>query len=166
LARYDLQTGQIERFDEAPRRGVGSDLVVKPHFDQHAYLLKFHPGFNPEMITSAVSAGARGLILEGTGLGHVSKYCYEAIKRALKEDVPVFMTSQTIWGRVDLNVYVTGRDLLNIGVTPLEDMISETALVKLMWVLGQTRSPEKIRELMLQTVAGEITDRTPIMEAA
>src|SRR3989442_14455819 len=73
------------------------------------------------------------------------------------------MTSQTIWGRVDMNVYVTGRDLLNIGVTPLEDMISETALVKLMWVLGQTRSPEKIRELMLQIVAGEITERTPIM---
>jgi glutamyl-tRNA(Gln) amidotransferase subunit D len=45
-------------------------------------------------------------------------------------------------------------------------MISETALVKLMWVLGQTRSPEKIRELMLQIVAGEITERTPIMEAA
>ena len=164
LARYDLQTGQIERFDEAPRREMGRDLIVKPHFDQHAYLLKFHPGFNPEMISSAVSTGARGLILEGTGLGHVSKYCYDAIKRALKEEVPVFMTSQTIWGRVDMNVYVTGRDLLNIGVTPLEDMISETALVKLMWVLGQTRSPERIRELMLQAAAGEITKRTPIME--
>src|SRR5256885_125538 len=73
--------------------------------------------------------------------------------------------SQSIWGRVDMNVYVTGRDLLNIGVTPLEDMISETALVKLMWVLGKTRSPEKIRELMLQTVAGETTERSPIMEA-
>ena len=165
LARYDLQTSQIELFDEAPRRGTGSRLVVKPHFDQHAYLLKFHPGFNPEMISSAVSNGARGIVLEGTGLGHVSKYCYDAIKKALKQDVPIFMTSQTIWGRVDMNVYVTGRDLLNIGVTPLEDMISETALVKLMWVLGQTRSPEKIRELMLQTVAGEISERTPIMEA-
>jgi glutamyl-tRNA(Gln) amidotransferase subunit D len=165
LARYDLQTGQIERFDEAPRREMGRDLIVKPHFNQNAYLLKFYPGFNPEMITSAVSNGARGLVLEGTGLGHVSKYCYDAIKKTLKQDVPVFMTSQTIWGRVDMNVYVTGRDLLNIGVTPLEDMLSETALVKLMWVLGQTRSPEKIRELMLQTVAGEITERTPIMEA-
>jgi glutamyl-tRNA(Gln) amidotransferase subunit D len=166
LGRYDLQTGQIERFDDAPRRETGRNLIVKPHFNQHAYLLKFHPGFNPEMITSAVSNGARGLVLEGTGLGHVSQYCYDAIKKALKEDVTVFMTSQTIWGRVDMNVYVTGRDLLNIGVTPLEDMISETALVKLMWVLGQTRSPEKIRELMLQTVAGEITERSPIMEAA
>jgi glutamyl-tRNA(Gln) amidotransferase subunit D len=166
LARYDLQTSQIELFDQAPRRGMGSKLVVKPHFDQHAYLLKFHPGFNPEMISSAVSNGARGIVLEGTGLGHVSKYCYDAIKKALKHDVPIFMTSQTIWGRVDMNVYVTGRDLLNIGVTPLGDMISETALVKLMWVLGQTRSPDKIRELMLQTVAGEITERSPMMEAA
>jgi glutamyl-tRNA(Gln) amidotransferase subunit D len=165
LARYDLQTGQIERFDDAPRREMDRNLIVKPHFNQHAYLLKFHPGFNPEMITSAVSNGARGLVLEGTGLGHVSKYCYDAIKKALKEEVPVFMTSQTIWGRVDMNVYVTGRDLLNFGVTPLDDMISETALVKLMWVLSQTRSPEKIRELMLQIVAGEITLRSPILEA-
>lgn len=165
LARYDLQTGQIERFDDAPRRETGRNFVVKSHFNHHAYLLKFHPGFNPEMITSAVTAGARGLILEGTGLGHVSKYCYDAVKRALKQDVPVFMTSQTIWGRVDMNVYVTGRDLLNIGVTPLEDMISETALVKLMWVLGQTQSLEKIRELMLDTVAGEVTLRSPILEA-
>ncbi len=164
LARYDLQTGQIEPFDEVPRRGMSRRPRVTPHFDHHAYLLKFHPGFNPEMISSAVSAGAHGLILEGTGLGHVSKYCYDAVKKALKQDVPVFMTSQTIWGRVDMNVYVTGRDLLNIGVTPLEDMISETALVKLMWVLGQARSPEKIRELMLHTVAGEITLRSPIME--
>src|SRR5690242_5970247 len=166
LARYDLQTSQIELFDQAPRRGMGSKLVVKPHFDQHAYLLKFHPGFSPEMISSAVSNGARGIVLEGTGLGHVSKYCYDAIKKALKQEVPIFMTSQTIWGRVDMNVYVTGRDLLNIGVTPLEDMISETALVKLMWVLGHTRSPDKIRGLMLQTVAGEITVRSPMMEAA
>jgi len=165
LARYDLQTSQIELFDEALRRGTGSKLVVKPHFDQHAYLLKFHPGFNPELISSAVSNGARGIVLEGTGLGHVSKYCYDAIKKALKQDVPIFMTSQTIWGRLDMNVYVTGRDLLNIGVIPLEDMISETALVKLMWVLGQTRSPDKTRELMLQTFAGEITVRSPMMEA-
>src|SRR5205823_4571545 len=101
LARYDLQTGQIEQFEDSTRRRNPRKLIVEPHFDHHAYLLKFHPGFNPEIITSAVSSGARGLVLEGTGLGHVSKYCYDAIKKALKEEVPVFMTSQTIWGRVD-----------------------------------------------------------------
>jgi glutamyl-tRNA(Gln) amidotransferase subunit D len=82
------------------------------------------------------------------------------VKKALKQEVPVFMTSQTIWGRVDMNVYNTGRDLLNLGVTPLEDMIAETAIVKLMWVAAQTKSAGKTRDMMLQTIAGEITSRT------
>ncbi|TMI38527.1 hypothetical protein E6H23_10145 [Candidatus Bathyarchaeota archaeon] len=73
------------------------------------------------------------------------------------------MTSQTIWGRVDMNVYYPGRDLLNLGVTPLEDMIPETALVKLMWTLAQTKSPEEIRSIMLESVAGEILPRTPYL---
>jgi glutamyl-tRNA(Gln) amidotransferase subunit D len=166
LARYDLQSRQIEELDDAPRRNETQRVQVKPHFDQHACLLKFHPGFNPAIIDDAVSAGARGIVFEGTGLGHVSKHCYDSIKKALKHDILVFMTSQTIWGRVDMNVYYTGRDLLNLGVTPLEDMLSETAIVKLMWVLAQTKAPEKVREMMLQLLAGEITERTFIMEAA
>ncbi len=166
LARYDLQTGQISYSEDHPTRLKERTLVVKPDFDHRAYLLKFHPGFNPEIIDAAVKAGARGIVFEGTGLGHVSKYCYESIKRAVKNNVPVFMTSQTIWGRVDMSVYVTGRDLLNIGVVPLEDMIPETALVKLMWVLAQTKSVDKVRELMLAPMAGEITPRTSILEEA
>jgi glutamyl-tRNA(Gln) amidotransferase subunit D len=166
LAKYDLQTGEIHYFDDHPKRSGNETIVSKPEFDHHAYLLKFHPGFNPELIDHAVKSGARGIVLEGTGLGHVSKFCYESIKRAIKDGIHVFMTSQTIWGRVDMNVYGTGRDLLNIGVIPLEDMIPETSLVKLMWVLAQTKSSDKVRDLMLQPVAGEITQRTTIMEAS
>src|SRR5579864_3995097 len=166
LAKYDLQTGQIAYSEDHPKRSMGHDLIVKPEFDQHATLLKFYPGFNPEIIDAAVKAGERGIVLEGTGLGHVSKYSYDSLRSAIKSDVPVFMTSQTIWGRVDMNVYVTGRDLLNIGVVPLEDMISETAIVKLMWVLGHNRSIDKIRQAMLDPIAGEITSRTSIMEEA
>ncbi len=160
LARYDLSTGQAEVLDGVSRRDRKRPLELKAHFDHHAFLLKFHPGFNPHLIDSVLDLGAKGIVLEGTGLGHVSKHCYEPIRKALKQDVPVFMTSQTIWGRVDMNVYSTGRDLVKIGVTPLEDMLAETALVKLMWVLPQTKSPEKVREEMLTPVAGEIADRT------
>jgi glutamyl-tRNA(Gln) amidotransferase subunit D len=135
-------------------------LIVKSRFDQNAYLVKFYPGFNPGIIDSVASEGARGIVVEGTGLGHVSGHLFDSVKKALKRDVPVFMTSQTIWGRVDMNVYNTGRDLLNLGVTPLEDMIPETAVVKLMWVAAQTKSANKIREMMLQPIAGEITSRT------
>ncbi|TMI23458.1 Glu-tRNA(Gln) amidotransferase subunit GatD [Candidatus Bathyarchaeota archaeon] len=115
---------------------------------------------SPFLARYDVANGARGIVLEGTGLGHVSRQCYEPINRAVKQDVPIFMTSQTIWGRVDMNVYSTGRDLVDIGVVPLEDMLSETALVKLMWALSQTKSRDKIRETMLHPVAGEVTERT------
>lgn len=165
LARYDLQTGQIESFHGAPARDASRQLSLKPHFDHHASLVKFYPSFDPSLIDSVVANGARGIVLEGTGLGHVSRQCYEPIKRAVKQDVSVFMTSQTIWGRVDMNVYSTGRDLVNLGVTPLEDMLPETALVKLMWVLSQTKSRDHAREMMLRSVAGEITERT-LVEAS
>ena len=165
IASYDLKTGQIEMTSGVPKRDKSRKLVLKSRFDQHAYLIKFYPGLNSGIIDSAVSEGARGIVLEGTGLGHVSRHLFDSVKRALKREVPVFMTSQTIWGRVDMNVYNTGRDLLNLGVTPLEDMIAETAIVKLMWVAAQTKSAGKIREMMLRSIAGEMTSRT-LVEAS
>src|SRR5229473_6573545 len=105
LASYNLKTGQIELNNGVPKKDKSRQLALKSRFDQHAYLIKFYPGFNTSMIDSAVSAGARGIVLEGTGLGHVSRHLFESVKKALKREVPVFMTSQTIWGRVDMNVY-------------------------------------------------------------
>lgn len=165
LARYDLSSQQVETFDGVPERDRTRRLNLKSHFDSHAHLLKFHPGFNPALIEAAINSGARGLVLEGTGLGHVSQQCRGPIKKALKRDIPVFMTSQTIWGRVDMNVYDNGRDLLNLGVTPLEDMLPETAFVKLSWVLGHTRSPEKALTMMTTPFASEITPRS-LVEAS
>lgn len=165
LASYDLKTGSIELTEGVAKRDKTRKPNLKSRFDPRAYLLKFYPGFNPGIIDSAISKGARGIVLEGTGLGHVSRPLFGSVKKAVKREVPVFITSQTIWGRVDLNVYNTGRDLLNLGVTPLEDMIAETAVVKLMWVAAQTKSAAKIREMMLQPIAGEITSRT-LVEAS
>ncbi len=165
LARYDLQKRALENIEGNAKRDKKRIVTVKPDFDHHASLLKFHPGFDDQLIDASISSGTRGIVFEGTGLGHVSKNCYDSIRKALKHDVPVFMTSQTIWGRVDMNVYYTGRDLLSIGVTPLDDMLGETALVKLMWVLAQSKSVDKIRQMMLTPVAGEISDRSTITEA-
>ncbi len=72
------------------------------------------------------------------------------------------MTSQCIWGMIDMNVYETGRDLLAMGVMPLGDMISETAYVKMMWVLGQTTDIVKAKEMMATNMAGEFTQRRPL----
>lgn len=146
--------------EDYKKRDPKRKLVLKPNFEEKVALVKAHPGFNPKLIEWLVEDGYRGIILEGTGLGHVSTTCFDAIKRAVKNKMFVGMTSQCLWGRVDMKVYETGRDLMAIGVVPLGDMLPETALVKLMWVYGQTKSLDAVKELMVTNMAGEISART------
>jgi len=145
---------------EYRERNPSRKLVLKPNFDEKGALVKFHPSLNPRIIEWYVDKGYRFIILEGTGLGHVGNYCFSAIRKAIENDVIVAMTSQCIWGRLGMNVYDTGRDLLAMGVLPLEDMLPETALVKLMWVLGQTTNVEEAKRLLTENIAHEISPRT------
>lgn len=146
--------------DDYQKRDPSKKLILKPKFNEKVALIKFHPGMNPDIIDWHVDHGYKGIILEGTGLGHVSSYCFKAIKRAIDNGVIVAMASQCIWGRVNMNVYDTGRDLQTLGVIPLEDMLAETALVKLMWILAQTSEIEEAAKLLRVNIAGEISQRT------
>ncbi len=146
--------------DSYQKRDPKRKLDLKPNFSDKVALVKFHPGLDPAVIDFYVEKGFRGILLEGSGLGHVSKFCFDAIKRATAKGVVVALASQCIWGRVDMNVYDTGRDLLSFGVVPLEDMFPETGLVKLMWVLGQTSDPKEATALLKANVAGEYSPRT------
>ncbi len=143
--------------DQYQRRDPKKKLVLKPNFSEKVALVKFYPGLDPAIIDFYVEKGMKGILLEGSGLGHVSKFCFEAIKNATAKGVVVALASQCIWGRVDMNVYDTGRDLLSFGVVPLEDMFPETALVKLMWALGQTDNPKEAIELLKTNIAGEFS---------
>ncbi|MEM3755254.1 MAG: Glu-tRNA(Gln) amidotransferase GatDE subunit D, partial [Candidatus Bathyarchaeia archaeon] len=99
------------------------------------------------------------IILEGTGLGHVGRYLFNSLKKAIDSGVFIGMTSQCIWGSVNMNVYNTGRDLQAIGVVPLGDMLPETSLVKLMWALAQSKDLNEVRQIMLSDIAGEFSLR-------
>ncbi|RLI91958.1 MAG: Glu-tRNA(Gln) amidotransferase GatDE subunit D [Candidatus Altiarchaeales archaeon] len=137
-------------------------LKLDTKLEERVFLLKYFPGLNPEVIDNLVELGYNGIVIEGTGLGHTSELLFERIKDAIDSGVFIAMTSQTIFGRVNMNVYSTGRILQDIGVIPCEDMLSETAYVKLMWCLGHTKKPERLREMMLTNYAGEITERSRI----
>lgn len=167
LGRVNSQTGQITMFTEDfQKRDLARRLEVKPSFDPTVVLLKFFPGMSRRIVDSLVDQGCRGLILEGTGLGHISESLLESVNNAVQKDVIVAMTSQCIWGRVNLNVYSKGRDLLKIGVIPLGDMLAETALVKLMWTLGQTEDPLEVKETMLTNIVGEVNSRSYVRGAS
>lgn len=144
--------------DGLPPRG--GKFRPRPKFDPRVALLKFYPSMPAGGVRGARRLGARALVIEGTGLGHVSKEVAGELGRFVKAGGLVFMASQCIRGRVDLSVYDTGRDLLHAGVVPLGDMLSETALVKAMWVLGTGASGERAKEMIAADVAGETTTRT------
>ena len=149
-----MQTSQFQR------RDAKKTLVLKPNFSEKVALVKFYPGLDSAIIDFYVEKGFKGILLEGSGLGHVSKYCFDAIKNADEKGVVVALASQCIWGRVNMNVYDTGRDLLSFGVIPLDDMFAETGLVKLMWALGQTSDAQEAKTLLKTNIAGEFTPRT------
>jgi glutamyl-tRNA(Gln) amidotransferase subunit D len=135
-------------------------LVLKPKFEEKVALVKFYPSMNPKTIDWHVEAGYKGIILEGTGLGHVRRKSFSSARKAIQNGMIVAMTSQCIWGRVNMNVYTNGRDLIAMGVIPLQDMLAETALVKLMWILGQTKDTEEAKKLLVTNIAHEISARS------
>lgn len=151
----------VEDYD---KRDSNRRLVLKPNFDENVALVKFYPSMNPKVIGWYVDNGFRGIVLEGTGLGHVGSFMFPFIKKAVENDVIVAMTSQCIWGRLGMEVYYTGRDLLNLGVIPLEDMLAETALVKLMWIFGQTKDIDEAKQLLKTNIAHEFSPRTTYRE--
>ena len=117
-----------------------SNVEAKSKFDNNVFLLKFFPGFHPKIIDTIYDQGYKIIIIEGTGLGHINKNCISSIKNVINNGILVFMTSQCIWGRTNLSVYDNGRDLRNIGIIPLYNMLSETAVVKAMWLLANNNN--------------------------
>ncbi|RLF14935.1 MAG: Glu-tRNA(Gln) amidotransferase GatDE subunit D [Thermoprotei archaeon] len=135
-------------------------VSLKAKFEEKVSLVKVHPGFDGSIIDYLAEKGIKGIVLEGTGLGHAPHLSFNSIKRAIDSGVVVVMTSQCIWGRINMNVYRTGVELLRMGVLPGGDMLPETALVKLMWTLGQYRDLEEVKRIMLTNLVGELTERT------
>ncbi len=155
---YWTRNGLESLSNGVPRRGTGS-FVPRSKFEPSVGLVKFYPSMATSFFEGAAN-GLKGLVIEGSGLGHINRKNIAAVAGFVKSGGVACMTSQCIWGRVDMNVYDTGRDLLEAGVVPLEDMLPETALVKLMWALANTSSTGDARSLMLTDQVGETTSRT------
>ena len=128
------------------------------NLDTKVALVKYHPGFDPNLLNQIIEMGYKGIIFEGTGLGHIGKVMYENVKKANEKGVFLGMTSQCIDGRIRMTVYESGRDLLDLGIIPLENMIPEVALVKAMWAIGNSQNVEGVKEIMLQNIASELTN--------
>ena len=160
LARINRKEIMPIKTDYKKRRN-DRNVKIMPFFEPKVGMLYFWPGMQADALDAFIDNGYKGIIIVGTGLGHVNKSLYPAIERAQEKGIPVFMTLQTLWGYVHMFVYDTGRDLMAKGIIPLGNMLPEVAWVKLGWVLGQTNDYDKVKEMMLDPINDEITEREP-----
>lgn len=163
----DIPLAMIDRDKISPlvssynRRRTDHNVKITPVFEEKVALVYYYPNMMPDIIDSIVDNGYRGIVIAGTGLGHVNKPVYPAIERATAKGIAIYMTVQTLWGYVHMFVYDTGRDLMAKGIIPAENMLPEVAYVKLGWALGQTDDLSEVKRIMLTPVAAETTEREP-----
>ena len=157
---------RIELVSEYNLRDGKKKVKVDSHFEEKVALIKIYPGQNPDILDFYAKQKYKGIVLEVTGLGHVSssgKHSWlNKLKEIQKKGIVVCAAAQTIYGRLDPYVYSNGRELEKTGVIFLEDMLAETALVKLSWILGHRdwiRNKNIIKEKMLENVVGELNER-------
>jgi len=140
------------------RKASAGKAVAKTKMERSVVLIHFYPGMDPsnyeEMITKS-----KGIVIAGTGLGHVSSEMVQLIKKASDNGSVVAIASQCLSGTTNLNAYSTGRDMQKAGAISVKDMLPETAYVKLMWVLANSKNAEEAKKLMTASLAEEMGDR-------
>ena len=130
-------------------------VKTQTELEKEVSMIYYYPGLQPKDIHEK-----KGIVLIGTGLGHVSKDLITRLNELNKKGSVIIMTSQCYFGRTNLNVYSTGRELLKNGVVPVDDMLAETAYVKLMWALANSKDKQEAILKMKENIKGEMTKRT------
>ncbi|MFW6282820.1 MAG: Glu-tRNA(Gln) amidotransferase subunit GatD [Minisyncoccales bacterium] len=160
---YEDKVELLDDYNLRNKQKVKADIK----FQEKIALVKFYPGQTPEILDFYLKQGYKGIVIEMGGLGHVAtsrarNSWIQKLKDVQKKGLVICATAQTVYGRLDPLVYSNGRDLLETGIIYLEDMLSETAFVKLGWVLGHkdwAKDFKKVKEKMLENIAGEFNNR-------
>lgn len=147
-----INEDKIEFYSEYRKKGKGR-VKVKTRLNENVALIHYYPGMKRDDFEK-MADGKDGIVIAGTGLGHIGEHLIPAIKKLTRRGIPVVITTQCLYGRVNLNVYSTGRKLIKAGVIEGEDMLPEVAWIKLMWVLANEKDVEKA---MKKNMAGEIS---------
>ena len=145
--------GTVVPAKDAVLRGT-KELRLANNLEPSCGLLQYYPGMDPAVFDAF--KGYKGLVIAGTGLGHVGTDCISRIAGLTASGTTIIMTSQCQAGSVCDRVYETGRDLMDAGVIEGGSMLPEVALVKLMWVLGNATRKEDIRRLIRTNLKGEL----------
>ncbi len=160
------ENGKIEVLNKNYEKRNDKKVIVDDKFEHKTALVYVYPGMNPDIFDYYSEKKYKGIVIAATALGHVAtineKYSLlKQFKKLVEENIAVIISTQTIYGRVHPYVYTNLRKLsVELNCIFVEDMLPETAYVKLGWVLGHTHKIEEVKKMMLTNYAGEISERT------
>ncbi len=154
---------KVEFISSYKKKDLKRKVELDTNFTDKVALVKFYPGQSPDIL-DFYALKYKGVIIEVVGLGHLppseaTHNWIPTLKKHIKNGLVVCAAAQTIYGRLDPYVYSNGRELVDAGVIFLEDMLAETALVKLGFVLGHYGWKKDVKEKMLENFAGELSER-------
>jgi glutamyl-tRNA(Gln) amidotransferase subunit D len=133
------------------RRDDREVTVIKDGFEEKvSRMVYYYPAMQPDIIDALVDKRVPGHRDRRHGAGSREQAAIPGAETGVRlPGVHVYMTVQTLWGYVQMYVYETGREIMELGVIPAANMLPEVAYVKLAWALGQTDDREEVRRLML-----------------
>jgi glutamyl-tRNA(Gln) amidotransferase subunit D len=163
IAKIYWENRKIEILNENYRKRSEKKVKVDDKIEKKVALIKCYPGLDPSIFDFYMEKGYKGFVIEATGLGHTptlgENSLLPKIEKAVSLGIPVIITSQCLYGRTHATIYHNLRELLKRGAIFASDMLPEVAYVKLIFVLGHTKNLEKVKEMMLTNLAGEISER-------
>ena len=158
-----IYSNKVEMIGTYNPRDNKKKVELKNDFSNKVALVKFYPGQDSDILDYYFSKGYKGIVVEVSGLGHVAvgdkNSWITKIKKIIKSGVVVCATPQTLYGKLNPFVYSNGREFEKTGAIFLEDMLPETAFVKLSWILGDSKMKKNVKENMLKNFVREISEK-------
>ncbi len=163
IARVDYEKKKID-FLKPYTKEVSGKLIIKNKFEEKVAVLRVYPNMNADLINTLTSKKYKGFVLESSGIGQAPINIeenlgnYKALKKFIDSGGFVVLTSNCIFGAVHADIYKNGRRLKEIGIIFCEDMLTETAFIKLSWLIGNF-SKKEVARLVTDNLRGEISKR-------
>lgn len=134
-------------------------LIVRKALDNNVVILKLFPGITKEVVESITEIkGLKGIVLETYGSGNAPTYEWfiDLLEKAIKSGIQIVNVTQCVGGSIILGHYETSVDLKRIGVIDGKDITTESAVAKLMYLLGVEINKNEFKNLFEMPLRGEL----------